>query len=1050
MAMNETLQGASLTMPDLSRWCSRQILGIEGLYCGRGRLLSTTALIARRTGVVMTLAVMLAAGLWPLNAAANPKGGKVVGGSATITQTSPNRVDIRQTSDRAIINWKSFSIDQAERTNFAQPSASSVALNRVVGGDLSRIAGHLSANGNLVLINPNGVVFTSTARVDVNGLIASTSDMSDTDFMAGRLNFAAPSDPSSFIINQGQITAAEGGLVALVAPWVENSGTIAARLGRVELASGGAFTVDLYGDKLIQLAVAETDEGAVPAALSSAARVSNSGVLSADGGVVAISVNDAQSLVANVINMDGIVEARTVEQTAGRIVLNGGGSGIVNVAGTLDASGGDAGETGGQVAVLGEKVGLFDGAVIDVSGDAGGGEALVGGNYQGSGPEPNAQYAYVAKDARIDADALSQGDGGRVIVWADKDTKFQGSISARGGANGGDGGFVEVSGKQKLAFQGGVDLSAAQGEQGTLLLDPNNITIAFSEGINTNIEGNGNEVDPFTTTDDDAVLSVELLENTLTAANVVVQTGTAGTNAQDGDIVILASIAGTSGTNDLTLIAHDDIIFGEGGRIDFSGTEASVSLQADGISSDGVGAIVNNSGSSDPVIVMGSGEFLELSAGSGIGSAINPITLDGSFDVNVAAVTDSGGIFLEAANDVVVSSTGFVDGLSAGGEISVVSLGGNVVVSHAINAGGDVTLGSDLGDVFVDELVTSESGSIFIDSGEDITIAANLSAAGEIILDPLAGRVFIEGSSIDIFAGNGFTVNSDAVVTADLSITTNGGDIIFNGLVDGGGGEPEAINPDLVLASGSGLVRFNDFVGSNIALGDVDATGSSSLSVVDSFGEVLSLIEDFDRVSDDPLPFSFNVSSLSPEFEPATDPGPGTPTPPTPSVDVPNQTVPPSDVQRRDSPARTVDASPVAQSETLLLSLQSLSEIAPGAGTETAGEGSVLISETDSEAISEMLEVIIEACPDVVLTSLSWQNTPADAAFSRDPTISPYSVDEYCGGYLMTYPGRGSAGAYAGLSFVTRDFWTDLDQSRDTEVLPEMLPSFGLPKDEPQ
>ena len=103
-----------------------------------------------------------------------------------------------------------------------------------------------------------------------------------------------------------------------------------------------------------------------------------------------------------------------------------------------------------------------------------------------------------------------------------------------------------------------------------------------------------------------------------------------------------------------------------------------------------------------------------------------------------------------------------------------------------------------------------------------------------------------------------------------------------------------------------------------------------------------------------------------------------------------------------------------------------------------------MITESDAEAIEEALDVIVETCPDVVLTSLAWQNTPADAAFSLKPTVVPYSVDEYCAGYLMAYPGRGSRTAYQGLSFVTRDFWTDLEQSRDEEVMPEMLPSFGL------
>ena len=185
-------------------------VGIEGERRERRGLLSTTALVTRR----VALALALVALLWPQGASANPEGGTVVGGAATIVETSPSRLDILQTTDKAIIDWQSFSIGEIEHTNFSQPSTGSVTLNRVIGGDLSTIAGQLSANGYIVLINPNGVIFTSTSRVDVRGLIASTSDLSNDDFMAGRLDFSAAVDSSSFVINRGQITAAEGGLPA--------------------------------------------------------------------------------------------------------------------------------------------------------------------------------------------------------------------------------------------------------------------------------------------------------------------------------------------------------------------------------------------------------------------------------------------------------------------------------------------------------------------------------------------------------------------------------------------------------------------------------------------------------------------------------------------------------------------------------------------------------------------------------------------------------------------------------------------------------------------
>lgn len=185
------------------------------------------------------------------HAAATPQGGTVVGGNVTIKQTSPTRVDVTQSTNRGIINWKSFNIGSNEHVNFNQPSSSSVTLNRVTGGSPSEILGRLSSNGHIWLVNPNGVFFGSEAKVDVAGLVATTHDIKNSDFMAGRYVFQSDGQPPGIIENQGRITAADAGLVAFVAPGVVNHGVINARLGEVTLASGNAFTVDFYGDQKI-------------------------------------------------------------------------------------------------------------------------------------------------------------------------------------------------------------------------------------------------------------------------------------------------------------------------------------------------------------------------------------------------------------------------------------------------------------------------------------------------------------------------------------------------------------------------------------------------------------------------------------------------------------------------------------------------------------------------------------------------------------------------------------------------------------------------------
>ncbi|MUL36519.1 filamentous hemagglutinin N-terminal domain-containing protein [Gloeocapsopsis dulcis] len=418
------------------------------------------------------------------SARALPAAGEVQAGPAQINQVNPDQLNIIQQSDRAVINWQSFSVGEQQQVNFQQPSATSATLNRVTGNDRSDITGRVTANGAVMLVNPNGILFGSTAAVDVAGLMATTLDIRNQDFLNGQYSFSAvPGMPAAMVENQGQITVKEGGLAALVAPGVANNGVINARLGKVVLASGTKATLDLTGDGLVSLAVdptlAQQLQGADGKPLSSL--VNHSGQINADGGVVTLSARAGKAVVDNTINVSGVIQARSVAERNGKIVLSGEDQGVVAVSGTLDASGKETGQTGGKVNVLGNLVGLFDNAKVDVSGDAGGGTALVGGDYQGKGTVANAQQTYVSNHATINADAVSNGDGGKAVVWSDNTTRFNGNISARGGSTAGNGGNIEVSGKQLLDFQGMVYANAPYGLPGTLLLDPKNIIIADSD-----------------------------------------------------------------------------------------------------------------------------------------------------------------------------------------------------------------------------------------------------------------------------------------------------------------------------------------------------------------------------------------------------------------------------------------------------------------------------------------------------------------------------------------------------------------------------------------
>src|SRR6185437_3924853 len=435
----------------------------------RDALLTTTALVAAST-------------LHATSARAQLSGLSVAAGQASVA-TSGKSTTIT-TSDKSILNWQSFSIAAGTSVTFKQLSNSRISLNRVLGRNVSDIEGSLSATGQVWLINPNGVLFGSTAQVSVAGLLATTADIRDQDFLAGNYAFAgAPANAS--IVNKGHLAAASGGAVVLSAAHVDNQGLIEAQLGTVALGGGKAFTVDFSGDKLISFAITapvdQTPLGADGQPVD--ALVSNSGRIAAEGGRVLMTARAAKNVIDNVINTTGIVEATSASLVNGEIVLDGG-DGAVAVSGTLDASGKSAGASGGTVKVLGGQVALNDGALIDVSGDQGGGTALIGGDLHGAGPDANAQTTTMAAGATIAADAISAGNGGKVALWSDQSTSVAGTISARGGAVGGNGGFVETSGRNSLsvAATARIDAGAAAGAVGTWLLDPADVTIGTAAG----------------------------------------------------------------------------------------------------------------------------------------------------------------------------------------------------------------------------------------------------------------------------------------------------------------------------------------------------------------------------------------------------------------------------------------------------------------------------------------------------------------------------------------------------------------------------------------
>lgn len=434
-------------------------------------------------------------------AQAAPEGGAVSRGSASISQNG-KKTDIHQSSSKVILDWRSFDIGADEHTEFHQPSRSAIALNRINDTKASQINGKLTANGNIMLINPNGVVFGKGAQVDVGSLTATTANIDNDDFMAGKMDFKHAGNADAYIVNQGKISVKEAGLVNFVAPKVVNDGVIVAKLGKVQLAATDTFTLDMAGDGLIQVAVDETETQKI---------ASNKGAILAEGGYVAVTAGKARNLVDSLVENTGVIAAASMTKKGGKVILGGADTGITVNDGAIDVSGRKNSVQGGEATVLGRHIVLSANSFIDASGtteapvsasrtdtatmtadkkvkteeefladeNRGGGSIKIGGDYLGTGDTARAQTVFVDAQALTLNDATQYGDGGRTIFWSDDTTSFSGLVYARGGLDGGHGGFLETSGKMDLLADGFADLSAGTDSfrKGTYLLDPNNIAI---------------------------------------------------------------------------------------------------------------------------------------------------------------------------------------------------------------------------------------------------------------------------------------------------------------------------------------------------------------------------------------------------------------------------------------------------------------------------------------------------------------------------------------------------------------------------------------------
>jgi len=926
-----------------------------------------------------------------------PTGGSVAAGQATISQNGA-RMDINQTSNRAVVNWDTFNVGASAHVNFNQPSASSATLNRVADTQASQILGRVTSNGQVFLVNPNGIYFGKTASVDVGGLVATTNSIGDADFMAGNTKFSRNGSTGS-VVNEGQLRAALGGYIALLAPEVRNQGVIVAQLGTVAMASGEAVTLQFDSNNTLAGIVVE------PSKVK--ALVENKGAVVAPGGVIIMSAKALDRLQGGVVRNTGTLEAQGMSMKGGKIVLEasdsivntgtisanagsdgspagtvllaaphvenqgvisasapqaavgaaqGGGrieiaatdvvqsanarldvSGIasggavtvkaadsVALGGTVDASaaagaGGDievtagngvtidsgvldtSGDSGGKlvvaagkqedpapapgvprdppaVAILGESslrsrgrrgkgggvtltggnVGLFGDTSIDASGATGGGTVLVGGDYQGKNPDiANAAATYVGADVTIDAGATGNGDGGKVVVWADDSTRFLGAISATGGSEGGDGGFVEVSGKGRLDFQGSVDTRAAAGQAGTLLLDPYNLTISAGTDAGTSA-GSG----AFDASGSGSILNVNTLQNALQSSNVVVTTGSSG--AEAGNITV-ASTVGWFSDYSLTLSAANNIAINSGANL-YAAGDGNIILNAGGSLANN-GTIRTSSGNLDATVgaaIGGTGVYMvagaaSLTAPGGITLSNTANTFNGALSlsatggavqlVNKAATSmkgataGAGGISI--VSNGAISSAASATGISSGGALSLTTAAGtngSINYTGPVAAGGAITLSTDgTGAISMADINGNATFSL-VKAGGAVTLGDG--ATGALTFDSASGDV-IAGTAGAGGQASGLVTITGTSITINDTIRTKGGNVNLtstSGAVTANAGATITTSADADTGTASGAITVT--AANGITLQNLVTTGASNAIGVGSNAAAVTLKAD--------------------------------------------------------------------------------------------------------------------------------------------------------------------------------------------------------------
>jgi filamentous hemagglutinin family protein len=775
-------------------------------------------------------------------------------GTGTVVTPDGKRLDIKDGSlsrdgTNLFHSFTQFGLNQDQIANFlSNPSIQNI-LGRVNGGNPSIINGLIQVTGgnsNLFLMNPSGIILGPGARLNVPASFTATT-ATGIGFGANWFNASGPNDyaalvgtPSSFaftmsqpgaIANFGDLAVKEGQKLTLAAGTVVSTGRLSAPGGSITVAAvpGKNLVRISQRGSLLSLEIQPLKASDTKPENWTLPVASLPQLLTGEGGEHAtrVTVNSEGQVV---LTGSGI----GIPTDTGKTILPSG-SGVAIASGTLDVSNTGLGQTAGTVQVLGEKVGLVA-ANINASGTQGGGTVLIGGDYQGQGTVPRASRTYVSSDSVITADSLTQGNGGRAIVWADETTRFYGKITARGGANSGNGGFVEVSGKQNLDFDGLVDMGAAAGQSGQLLLDPDSVVIGTDRTNNSELD-DGRILDR-----DDMgtfLISADKVVTMLNSGNVLIAAN------QKIDVNSAVNASSNTNTHDLELNAPT-VNLNAGmtlkGGLSINSTSAlniatGANLNLGGAFSQTGGGVVSSGGNitttndnisiSGNVTMPGTGNLAfdagtaKISFGSTLAAGSHNLTLTADeIDFN-NKVSGTGALVLEPLTDNKAIAIGNIANNTDALDLTATEL------DQLQEGFSSITIGK-----------TTGSGNITIDSRtftDPVTIQApdgSITVAGDIIGEDNAS-ITLKGSTTlnanlttnnqDIaIAGNVISSMSNvAITTGTGNITLTGDEIDLNGPVSSTGAivlEPLTANKAIALMGSDNNTDALDLTATEIGL----------------------------------------------------------------------------------------------------------------------------------------------------------------------------------------------------------------------------------------